>query len=323
MDDKKPLVSVIIPVYNAEKYLRECINSVLSQTYENLEIVLIDDGSTDESSKICDDFQEIDERIMVIHKENEGVSVARNTGIEKSTGEYITFLDSDDYITSTFVEDLYDAIVANNADVSWSGFLYVYEDNKSREKCFGVDKVVETKRIAKDFLSGRLAFGYCWGKLFDSKIVKNIRFQCFKVAEDELFVYTALKKCSKIAFVDKQLYCYRQNSESVMHKGKKKLYDMVKVAEIIRDDVEDELKPYAECLIATNAIYTYCRLCETECSDEVTRCKELIKKYRGKIMKYKFAPNKLKISCALSCVSFKVMAKTFFVYNVLYIISAF
>ena len=135
------------------------------------------------------------------------------------------------------------------------------------------------------------------------------------MAEDELFIYTALKKCNKISFVEKPLYCYRQNSGSVMHKGNKNLYDMVKVAQIIKDDVGYELKPYAEYLLTTNAIYTYCRLYETQCSDETLKCKDIVKKYRRKMLLSKSTPIKLRIPCVLSYISFKVMAKVFFIYK--------
>ena len=113
------LVSIIIPVYNVEKYLAECIESVLKQTYQNIEILLIDDGSPDNSGKICDEYEEKDSRVRVIHKENGGVSSARNVGLEQANGEYITFIDSDDFVSESYIEELYIALENGNSDLAF------------------------------------------------------------------------------------------------------------------------------------------------------------------------------------------------------------
>ena len=112
------LISVIVPVYNVEKFLDKCISSIVNQTYKNLEIILIDDGSTDESVQICDKWQEKDNRVRLTHKENTGVSDTRNIGLEKTTGEYICFVDSDDYIEPDYIENLYKSLTENNADIA-------------------------------------------------------------------------------------------------------------------------------------------------------------------------------------------------------------
>ena len=114
---QNPLVSVIIPVYDVEPYLRRCLDSVVNQTYKNLEIILVDDGSTDSSPEICDEYAGADSRIIVIHKENGGQAEARNKGIEAATGEYITFVDADDYISSSYVNDLYKSMIIERCDI--------------------------------------------------------------------------------------------------------------------------------------------------------------------------------------------------------------
>lgn len=124
------MISVIIPVYNVEEYLERCVNSVLKQTYNDLEIILVDDGSTDNSGKICDELKNKDDRIIVIHKENQGLSASRNIGIEKATGEYITFVDSDDYILEDMYETLYKNLIRNDADISMCKYQYVKEQQK-------------------------------------------------------------------------------------------------------------------------------------------------------------------------------------------------
>ena len=113
---EKRLISIIIPVYNVEEYIEQCIQSVINQTYKKLEIILIDDGSLDKSGKICDAYADRDKRIIVIHKENGGLSDARNKGIDIASGEYITFVDSDDYVEDSFIEDLYTTLINNNAE---------------------------------------------------------------------------------------------------------------------------------------------------------------------------------------------------------------
>ena len=127
---EKPLISIIIPVYKVEKYLEKCIKSVLDQTYKNLQIILVDDGSPDNCGNICDNYAKIDNRIEVIHKENGGLSDARNVGLKKARGKYIGFVDSDDYVSNEMFENMYNTLVNNNADVSICNF-YTVIDNKN------------------------------------------------------------------------------------------------------------------------------------------------------------------------------------------------
>lgn len=127
---KQTLVSIIIPIYKVEQYLIDCIQSVCSQTYKNIEIILVDDGSPDNCGKICDDYAKMDKRISVIHKENGGLSDARNKGIDIARGDYITFVDSDDYVETTFIEDLYNAIEKTNSDISICNINVVDENGK-------------------------------------------------------------------------------------------------------------------------------------------------------------------------------------------------
>ena len=115
---RNSLISVIVPVYNVEKYLPQCLNSIINQTYKNIEVVLVDDGSTDDSGNICEEYKKNDERIIVVHQKNSGLSAARNVGIEISTGEYITFIDSDDYISPDYIENLYSALEQYSADIA-------------------------------------------------------------------------------------------------------------------------------------------------------------------------------------------------------------
>lgn len=185
------MISIIIPVYNVEKYLPKCIDSILSQTYTDWELILIDDGSIDQSAKICDEYTYKDKRIKVTHKKNEGVSKARNIGITLAQGEYICFVDSDDWIESTYLEDF--KVKEQQCDFYVSGALYdtynkVYSYKKYKEK-FCINQVeIRDEFFEQDLLSN----GYPWGKLYKSQIIKdnNIKFnENLTINEDHIFVF--------------------------------------------------------------------------------------------------------------------------------------
>ena len=171
-----PLISVVIPVYNVEKYIDRCIDSVINQTYKNLEILLIDDGSKDSSSEKCDLFAESDSRIKVVHKNNGGLSDARNKGIDIFQGEYITFIDSDDWINLEYIELLYKSIINNNADISISDM--VDSDGKGYEKrynTYGINEKVYTPEEALYVILSQKEFNTSAdGKLFKAKFFKNL-----------------------------------------------------------------------------------------------------------------------------------------------------
>ena len=142
---EKPLISVIVPVYNVKQYLRRCVDSILKQTYENIEIVLIDDGSTDESGAICDRYAQKDVRVKVIHKENGGLSDARNKGMQEARGEYFAFVDSDDYIAKDYIAYLFELIVENKAQISLCGYLKFIEKLPQKER-----KAVSVKKDGQE-----------------------------------------------------------------------------------------------------------------------------------------------------------------------------
>jgi len=206
------LISVIIPVYNVEKYLSRCIDSVINQTYKNLEIILIDDGSMDDSGKICDEYALKDNRIKVIHKQNGGVSSARNVGLDIAKGEYIGFVDSDDYIENDMYEILYELLVRNQTDISCCN-KYVFRVNKfidsenfPTEKILSFNEVLDNPK--HDF--------YIWNKLFSRNVIGNIRFnEQLTLGEDLLFTYQVLQKIRNIAFYKEAKYYYCDNSNSI------------------------------------------------------------------------------------------------------------
>lgn len=213
------LVSIIVPVYNVENYLTECIESTLNQTYHNVEIILIDDGSTDRSGKICDTYANKDNRIKVFHKKNGGLSDARNMGIEKVTGEYIYFLDSDDILPTGAIEKMLNACVKEDADMAIAG-SEKFVDNKlpqSSEK----DEVQSGEMLDKTETIRRMllheGFGHeAWGKLYKKDIWKYERFPKGKLYEDYATIYKIACGCNNAIILKEKLYWYRIRSGSIM-----------------------------------------------------------------------------------------------------------
>lgn len=208
-------ISVIIPVYNVELYLRRCLNSIVNQTYTNLEIILIDDGSTDSSPLICDEYAEKDNRIIVIHKSNEGVSAARNDGIDLATGEYLTFVDSDDYIDYEMIERLISNVQRFNADLSISGFTETCDDETKIEKSDDVRCMDKMEALKHLYIDSDIGFVTLWGKLIKKDLFNDIRLPVgVKCAEDNYITYKLLYKCTKIAYEKSKMYMYFQRSNS-------------------------------------------------------------------------------------------------------------
>lgn len=214
-----PLISIIVPVYNVEKYLSKCLDSIVNQTYKNLEIILVDDGSTDNSGDICDEYANKDNRIKVIHKENGGLSDARNKGMNIAKGEYVGFVDSDDYIAKDMYEYLYAFAVKNDLDVAMCASCDVYEDKIIYPKNFEsiiLDK--KEKIIENIFINpfGGAAVSVC-SKLFKYDVIKNIRFDLGKTYEDVYFLLKWIANTNKFGRCDKVKYYYVQRGESITH----------------------------------------------------------------------------------------------------------
>lgn len=224
MDEKK-LVSVIIPIYNVEKYLEQCIESILNQTYENLEVILIDDGSTDNSPAICDSYAERDERIIVIHQNNQGISSVRNRGIKESRGEYIFWIDSDDYISEITIEELWKNLIETNADMS----ICEYTQGSDREYRFEKEKqeykqVWDYKKgLELIYRSNHFSFvmAASWAKLIKKSLYDGLMYPEGKIFEDIYMSHRLISHCRKIVYSNHVLYYYYQWPDSILGK---KLY---------------------------------------------------------------------------------------------------
>lgn len=220
------VVSVIVPVYNAEQYLKKCVNSIINQTYHNLEILLINDGSTDQSKSICEKYQRQDSRIKVISIENQGVSSARNLGIENASGYYITFADADDWLEIEEIYTMIENMICYEVDLSICNHYWNYENGRvfvNQSHSY----LMNTIQFFKDVLDKNLFHGFLWNKLFKMEIIKKnkIKFDTeISVFEDLKFVCDYAKYISSAYYDGRPFYHYLQRNSSALHLNKGKNY---------------------------------------------------------------------------------------------------
>ena len=246
----KPLISVVVPVYNVEKYVEQCIRSIINQTYKSLEIIVVDDGSTDKSGKICDDLSAIDSRIKVIHKKNGGLADARNVGIDHANGDLIGFVDSDDYIHPDFYEELYNLMKEKETDIAECQFLRVDVENIENVKGIidDANSNIESQVVVEDNIDAlRHLYGprlqpyikkvVVWNKLYKKSLFNDVRFPVGKLHEDEFTTYKILYKCKNLVSTNKIMHGYMQTKNSIMRKIIKK------------QRIDDNLKAYEDAYI--------------------------------------------------------------------------
>lgn len=211
-----PLVSVVIPIYKVESYLQQCVDSVVNQSYKNLEIILVDDGSPDRCPEICDEYAKQDSRIKVIHKPNGGLSDARNAGIEVAEGEYLSFVDSDDVIYHEMIEVLMQPLIENKElklSVCQSLSFYNDEDVDSNQ----VTRVIEILAYSNLLKRNRKIWTTAWGKIYQKNFFIDLKYPVGRVHEDEFVTYKICYEAKKIAYTDSKMYYYRQRDCSIMN----------------------------------------------------------------------------------------------------------
>lgn len=227
---ERPLISIIIPIYKAEKYLEKCVNCIRNQTYQNLEIILVEDGSPDKSGAICDAFAAQDSRIKVIHKENGGAATARNAGLDVMTGDYVSFVDADDYMELNYIETLYQTLADNQAQVAICGFKTVDEEGNaisidelhavsesSEESGAGDTQIFTGNDIILQDLRGHWEHVAPWGKLTEAELYKNVRYPKWIAYEDEPVFIQVFDKVERVAVSTERLYYYVQHQGSLMN----------------------------------------------------------------------------------------------------------
>lgn len=265
---KSGVISVIVPVYNVEKYLGECIDSIINQTYTKLEIILIDDESPDSCGLICDQYARIDDRIIVIHQKNGGAASARNAGLRIATGEYITFVDSDDYLEPDAYEKMLSVLKENDADIVHGNFRYVYV-NKSiiyGENC-NVCHFSTTEYLVH-FIS-EWTCGLSVVKLFKNNVLSNVFYEEGHLIDDEFFTYKGVMNAKKIVCIPTVVYNYRQRASSVMKNKstiERRNFDRL---DYLKKRLEDVVARFPE-LKTQYEIHYVNFLLEFSCSDRAT-----------------------------------------------------
>lgn len=282
MNDKN-LISIIVPIYNVEKYLKRCIDSIINQTYKKLEIILVDDGSKDNSGKICDKYAKKDIRIKVIHKKNEGVSEARNVGLKVSTGEYIGFVDADDFVEKDMYEKMYKKAKEVDADIVICDYQF-YPNNKIKKKKWYNPYKGE---ITGEFLNRNTQ---PWNKIVSNKLIKETNFKFFEKNGDGVFIYLILS-AGKIVSIEDILYNYRVGHSSMstnynMNNFEISVKSCEKQIELLKETkYKKELKEYFE----YRKIYV---LIQAIAVSAKTKQKDKFNKYANELKRINYKKNK-------------------------------
>lgn len=267
------MISVIIPIYNVQPYLKRCVDSVCGQSYTDLEILLIDDGSTDESGSLCDLLAKSDSRIQVYHQENRGLSAARNLGLEKTNGDFIAFVDSDDFILPNMLQTLHDVLEKYDCDIASCSFIKFTDHILKIENSAKKLKIFSSEDALRDlFLSGVFQ-ETVWNKLYRRSVLENLNFPVGKYHEDIFFTYQAFLHAKKIAAVDFIGYGYFQRQDSISGaKFSSKRFDALEGMAIRAEKIKKEapsVYPEACLSLARNCLYQYqCALLSGESSVE-------------------------------------------------------
>ncbi len=260
-------VSIVVPIYNAEEFIEATVEMLCKQTLSDIEIILVNDGSSDSSGEICDKLSKQDSRIKVIHLKNSGVCVARNTGVKAAQGDYITFCDSDDIIAENLVEVLYTTAIENNCDMSVVKYSTEFPDGKVKNaKGTGeIKKYVNNCEAIKDFFTGKIYSSAC-AKLYSRELASKISFdESKKINEDRMYVFDALRNAKAVCYKDECLYKYMRRETSTSHGSfSKNLFDCVYFAEKMEKITEKDF-PNILNLANANSMHTYFNMLKMMC----------------------------------------------------------
>lgn len=307
----KNKISVIVPIYNVEKYLDKCINSIINQTYDNLEIILVNDGSSDNSLEICKKYQKKDNRIILITKENGGLSDARNVGMEKATGKWYVFIDSDDYIELDYIEFLYKLVIKHDSDIGIVLPFYFREfdtiqtiDKKISIKYLSNYSAVETMLYQKEFDTS------AWGKIYKSELFNNIKFPVGKLYEDISTIYKVFLRANEVVYSNAEKYFYLQRSNSIMGRPFRKkdmdyIYQTEEMLRNIKKLDNKKLTKAAQCRFVNANFSVLLKIKKnSNYSSERLIALKNIKKYRKSVLFNKKSRLKTKGALLLSLVNY-------------------
>lgn len=305
----EPMISVIVPVYNVEKYIRKCIESIIKQTYHNLEIILVDDGSTDNSGMICDDYAKRDKRIQVIHKKNEGLSDARNSGIKICKGDYIGFIDGDDWIAKDMYEFLYQTLTKYHADVAVCGHYLEGDDGVyDSENAEGGLKVYNSREAVCAVVKDKEIHSYAWDKLYKKELFDGIRYPSGRYVQDIFTTYRVFINANKVVCNNQPKYYYYQRKDSIQRtRGSKLNWDQFcayKESMSVLEHDYPELKVFLMIRLVSFGIAAYnCLILKDQISGEEEQQKKeilsIIQRYGVEIKKCKYGGKELRCRIGL------------------------
>lgn len=339
--NSRPLISIIIPIYKAEKYIEKCVRQVMDQTYQNLEIILVDDGSPDKCGLICDEIALTDARVRVIHKENGGAATARNAGLDVMKGQYVAFVDADDYMETNYIEVLYRTLSENNTQVSICGFKAVDERGKTviidslhdksvfqSEEAFkerkNIVEVFTGNEIILQDLRGHWEHVAPWGKLYQADLFVGVRYPKWPAYEDEHVFIHVFDKVEKAATCKEKLYYYVQHAGSLMNSAysEKQRSTTMKMWKERIDYYDDNIPKHKElrncvlqAFVAWNVWFLslYAHEMTKEQKDEL---KKEIRKYFWCLLKtpHLYSPKesiKLAVKCVITLVNTEILRKRY------------
>ena len=297
------LISVIVPIYNVEKYLRRCLDSICNQVYSNLEIVLVDDGSTDSSGKIADEYARRDIRFHVIHKQNGGLSDARNVGLSYCHGKYIVFVDSDDYVTEDYVVVLYDLLKHNHADISAVSLTHK-EEELSKINDSTTTKIYNTKEALQDLLYQRISTS-ANAKMYRAELFSDIRYPKGRLYEDVIATYQIFEKATNVVWCDIKKYWYYVRTDSIVRSAfNVKKMDYVYNCEEVLEEVKKKypaLSKAAESRLLWAAIHIWVNFTERKkYPEQYQHVYKTIKQYRKSVMSDKVVSTRNKLVVLLT-----------------------
>lgn len=310
------IISIVVPIYNVEQYIHKCIESIINQTYKNIEVILVDDGSPDKCGEICNEYAKKDKRIKVIHKKNGGLSDARNFGLEEAKGKYITFIDSDDYIESTYVEKLYNAIIINDVKMAQCGIITVNNEKQEITKNGYIENQNKRgKDLLYDLYKGHMLENtVVWNKLYEKTLFTDLRYPVGKIHEDEFTTYKILYNLEKVSIINDYLYYYRQSNDSIIRrKFNLNRLDVIEAFEERVEFFDKENEKELQDLTVENLLYNirhnYMKTkVYIENSNKIQKI--LVKKYRKYYKKIIFSKH-IKLKKKINLTTFYLMPRTF------------
>lgn len=314
-----PEISVIVPVYKVEPYIHKCVDSILAQTFSDYELILVDDGSPDTCGNICDEYAKKDARIRVIHKENGGLSDARNAGMKIASGEYVIFIDSDDYIDADMLSYLYENLRKADADMATCGIYEVYADRIEKQE-EEPEFVCSGEEAFRCILRGHTIRGEIWNKLIKRSCISDLEFPKGKLYEDIFYTVDMMQRIKKVAVGTKPKYYYLHRSDSITGKAyRPKLFDIIdgytKNYQVVKQAFP-KLEEEAECLWIWSRFIVLDKMLLEEDYRSIDRFEELvtfIKQHFRRIMKNPYFQRNRKISAIVLLISIPLYRKLVFI----------